>query len=406
MTENVDVAAVINKAFNERGFHICCKLGEGAYGEVVKAKCQKDDKFYAIKIVPLPVQGNTKYHKRELELLTKLELSGRNVIKYFASWIVPAGGIRQLCIQMELCSVRLGTFIYENDMGGPEIIKADGPPRFYQKVFPQILNGLDAIHSIGWVHRDLHPGNILIANPHPQHINDILVKIADFGLARYIQTEFEMSPQLSVVSTLEKVSPGVGHELFRAPELSNEKYDSKVDIYSSGVILYVLNYYIPNKNHVRNEILAFRQEQRGFERLHHQDERLFNLIAWLLQKEPNQRPTAAEAFAYMQRDNHTDENPTELPTKKFMVKKRGHDTYYRCSSNDTLSSIKKAIEEHPRIRIKADLQDLQQKNTIGNEEVLVGITSDQDVQEMFKSAEDQRKRVVIIVSKTDGGMEL
>ena len=403
MTENVDVAAVINKAFNERGFHICCKLGEGAYGEVVKAKCQKDDKFYAIKIVPLPVQGNTKYHKRELELLTKLELSERNVIKYFASWIVPAGGIQRLCIQMEFCSVSLGAFIYENDMGGPEIIKANGPPRFYQKVFPQILNGLDAIHSIGWVHRDLHLGNILIANPNPQHINDILVKIADFGLARYIQTEFEMSPQLSVVSTLEKVSPGVGHELFRAPELSNEKYDSKVDIYSSGVILYVLNYHIPNKNHVRNEILAFRQGQRELKLLHHQDERLFNLIKWLLQNEPNQRPTAAEALAYMQPEN---ENPTELPMKKFMVKKRGDDTYYRCSSNDTLSSLKKAIEEHPSIGIKANLQDLRQESTDGSKEVLSGITSDYDVREMFKSAEKKGNRVYIIASETDGGKEL
>ena len=224
-----------------------------------------------------------KYHTRELELLERRELSEGNVIKYFTNWIVPADGIQRLCIQMEFCSVSLGAFIYENDMGGPEIIKANGPPRFYQKVFPQILNGLDAIHSIGWVHRDLHLGNILIANPNPQHINDILVKIADFGLARYIQTEFEMSPQLSVVPTLEKVSPGVGHELFRAPELSNEKYDSKVDIYSSGVILYILNYHIPNKNHVRNEILAFRQGQRELELLHHQDERLFNLIEWLLQ---------------------------------------------------------------------------------------------------------------------------
>ena len=81
---------------------------------------------------------------------------------------------------MELCSVNLGEFIYENNMGGPEIIRADGSPRLYKKVFPQILNGLDAIHSIGWVHRNLHPGNILIANPNPQQIKDIVVKIANF----------------------------------------------------------------------------------------------------------------------------------------------------------------------------------------------------------------------------------
>ena len=159
MTEQLEVVAAITKALEQRGLiHISNgKLGEGAYGEVVKAKCHTDGKLYAIKILPLPDKESTKYHKRELELLTKLELTKRNVIKYFASWEVRSvNNVYHLCIQMELCSTDLGAFIYENDMGGPKIIKADGPPRFYQKVFPQILNGLDAIHSIGWVHRDLH----------------------------------------------------------------------------------------------------------------------------------------------------------------------------------------------------------------------------------------------------------
>jgi hypothetical protein len=50
------------------------------------------------------------------------------------------GDVQQLYIQMELCSVNLGIFIY--DMGGAEMIKSEGLPRFYQQVFPQILNGL------------------------------------------------------------------------------------------------------------------------------------------------------------------------------------------------------------------------------------------------------------------------
>ena len=89
-----------------------------------------------------------------------------------------------------------------------------------------------------------------------------------------------------------------------------------------------------------------------------------------------------------------------------MVKKRGDDTYYRCSSNDTLSSLKKAIEEHPSIGIKANLQDLRQESTDGSKEVLSGITSDRDVREMFKSGEKKGNRVYIIASETDGGKEL
>ena len=394
MTEHFDipVAIDIDDALKQCGFHFRKKLGSGAFGEVSQVK-RKDGKSYAIKIVKLLDKEIVKYNKRELDLLTKLELSEDNVIKYFQSWKVLVGGIQRLqFIQMELCLTNLEDFIYVNSMGGPEIIKADGPPRFYQKVFPQILNGLDAIHSNGWVHRDLHLRNILIANPNPQHINDILVKVADFGLARYIGKVSETFNR-----QLDKLSADVGHMQFRAPELSTAKYDFKVDLYSSGIILYLLNCYLPRER-VDDEISALRRTERTPENLHHQDDEQVNkLIHALLQKEPDKRPTASEALICM---------PLPTSTITFMVKKCGHGTYYRCSSNDTLSSLKQAIEEHPCIRIEANLQDLRQESTDGSKVVLSGITSDRDVREMRKSAEKKGNRVYIIASETDAGMEL
>ena len=394
MTEHFDIPVDIDidHALKQRGFHFCKELGSGGFGKVFQVKYQADGKLYAIKIVPLYDKEMIKYNKRELDLLTRLELSEDNVIKYFQSWEVLVDGIQRLqFIQMELCLTNLEDFIYVNSMGGPEIIKADGPPRFYQKVFPQILNGLDAIHSNGWVHRDLHLGNILIANPNPQHINDILVKIADFGLARYIGKISK-----TFYRQLDKLSADVGHVRFRAPELSTAKYDFKVDLYSSGIILYLLNCYLPRER-VDDEILALRQGQRGAKNLHHQDQQVIKLIQHLLEEEPDKRPTASEALICM---------PLPTSTITFMVKKYGGDTYYRCSSNDTLSSLKQAIEEHPRIGIEANLQDLRQESTDGSKEVLSGITSDRDVREMRKSAEKKGNRVYIIAYETDAGMEL
>ena len=58
--------------------------------------------------------------------------------------------------------------------------------QFYQKIFPQILRGLEYLHKIHWVHRDIYPPNILLAFPEydlqPIHLR--MVKISDFGLAR------------------------------------------------------------------------------------------------------------------------------------------------------------------------------------------------------------------------------
>ncbi|XP_028398352.1 eIF-2-alpha kinase GCN2-like [Dendronephthya gigantea] len=367
-------------------------LGRGAFGEVWKAQSEEDGKFYAIKIMPLSTEGGTKYHKRELELLTKLELSERNVIKYFKSWIMNVGSGRQMCIQMELCSVNLGDFIYFNNMGGAEIIKSEAPT-LYQHVFPQILNGLDAIHSIYWVHRDIHIGNILIANHNPQGISDINVKIADFGLARYIETDFKMSANsLTVVPTFGKLSAGVGNELFRAPEQSSEEYDFKVDIYSSGIVFYLLKRYIPNRSQVDEEIKALRRNERHIEHLYHKGDQIFNnLITQLLHENPEERPTASKALACLRRG--------QAAVKKFLVKKYGEETWHRCSSDgDTLSSIKATIQNNPNIGIKADAQVLQQEMTIQNKERLVAITSDEVAREMFLSAETKGEKVMIIES--------
>ncbi len=394
----------IEDALLQRGFRVRGnKLGEGGFGKVVMAKSEHDGKLYAIKlIVPLVHGQSGKYHKRELELLTRLEMSKRNVIKYFGSWILESG---HLCIQMELCSVNLLTFIYENEMGGVEIIKARGSPRFYQQIFVQILNGLVAIHSIGWVHRDIHPGNILIANPNPQRIRDIRVKIADFGLARYIQMGFKKSPNLTtVVPALEKLSPGIGHNLFRAPELSTENYDFKVDIYSSGIVMYLLNRYLPNSDQLKGEILALREGKRKLEHLCHKDDQGFvKLLRRLLHKEPTSRPTAVEALAYIRSKNLTGKNRIELAEKKFKATKRGHGKWYRFSLNDaTLSGIKDAIQRRGCFGIEANDLVLEQKMFIEKEKSLVAITTDQDVREMFGSAEEQGKKVSIVVSEREG----
>jgi serine/threonine protein kinase len=390
------------RALNQHGFHICNSLlGEGTFGVVVKVRCRCDGKLYAIKIVP-PFKGaSIKYHERELQLLTKLELSDRNIIKYFKSWILQHDSKRLLCIQMELCSVNLATFIYENDMGGAEIIKASDSPRFYEQVFLQILNGLVAIHSNGWVHRDIHLGNILIAKPTPQCMSDIYIKIADFGLARFIGVEFGMSTGVTDIPTLEKLSPDLGDELFKAPELSTENYDYKVDLYSVGIVLYVLNRFLPSRHQMREDILALREGKRTPRHLYHQDDqRVVTLIGRLMQKDPNRRPTAAEALAYTLGGNHQDEDGNECATKTFLVKRCGDDILYRCTSIDaTLSSIKFAIQAHCYIGIEANAQILQQEKIVGNNESLVRITCDEDVRKMFESAEERREKVIVVVSE-------
>jgi tRNA A-37 threonylcarbamoyl transferase component Bud32 len=84
----------------------------------------------------------------------------------------------------------------------------------------QILEGVDYMHKHGVVHRDLKPENLLCASAN-------LIKIADFGLSKDVETG--------------NLQTSCGTPSYVAPEvLLGGQYDSEVDIWSVGVISYVL----------------------------------------------------------------------------------------------------------------------------------------------------------------------
>lgn len=82
------------------------------------------------------------------------------------------------------------------------------------------------MHKRNIVHRDIKPENILMQSLDPKNLN---IKITDFGFANfYDPSEGGMSDQL-------------GSPLYMAPEIvKNIKYDMKVDIWSLGIITYIL----------------------------------------------------------------------------------------------------------------------------------------------------------------------
>ena len=77
----------------------------------------------------------------------------------------------------------------------------------------------------GKCHRDLKPSNILISYINDEK-TDFIIKLGDFGLITDLdQTEY---------------ASNVGSKLFKAPEVEIDKYSNKCDLYSIGIILYLL----------------------------------------------------------------------------------------------------------------------------------------------------------------------
>ena len=91
-------------------------------------------------------------------------------------------------------------------------------------IMEPVLSALSAAHRAGLVHRDVKPENILLSD-------DGVVKVADFGLARAVETD--------ITST--RTGLMMGTVAYCAPEqIANGTADPRSDVYSAGVVLFEL----------------------------------------------------------------------------------------------------------------------------------------------------------------------
>ena len=86
-----------------------------------------------------------------------------------------------------------------------------------------IVNVIEACHTLGVMHRDLKPENFLLLNKR----DDSPLKATDFGLSTFF-TPGEVYKEV------------VGSAFYVAPEVLRRKYGPESDIWSAGVIVYIL----------------------------------------------------------------------------------------------------------------------------------------------------------------------
>jgi len=147
----------------------------------------------------------------------------------------------------------------------------------------QILSAVNYCHQAKIVHRDLKPENILYESKR----DDSLLKVIDFGTSRYYEPATKMNQKF-------------GTPYYIAPEVLRRKYTEKCDVWSCGVILYILLCGYPPFNGENDKIIMDRVAAGKYDFNHAEwsdiSDEAKKLIRRMMEYDPNQRCSAEQAL--------------------------------------------------------------------------------------------------------------
>lgn len=191
-------------------YEIIKELGKGGFSIVYLAKEKATGRLVAIKVIEKDDE-NTTALKTELSIQREFESPYIvNILSYFEDE-------SHFLLVIEYVN---GGELFDAIVNNGAYSEFDAA-----KMVQQILIGLKVLHDNNVIHRDLKPENLLISVD--DATGETTVKISDFGLAGIFSDE--------------KISQYCGTEGYAAPEIMNNvPYDSSVDIWSLGVIVYIL----------------------------------------------------------------------------------------------------------------------------------------------------------------------
>lgn len=206
--------------FDENGdqFKVVSHAGSGGFGEVYKIEGVESGDVFALKTMNTSGFDTKQYESLVNEAQMAMGIDHENVLKYhYFHDGETYPGLPPYIIMDFASNGSLLDFIKqrssENNFLSPEEIKG---------LTLQILKGAKAVND-KILHRDLHPGNILLDGE--------TLKVTDFGLSKVVDNV-----------TRSKTFKGITHLLYKAPESwKGERNEIQLDMYAVGISLYQLS---------------------------------------------------------------------------------------------------------------------------------------------------------------------
>jgi len=197
-------------------------IGEGGMGLVYLAEQQEPlRRRVALKIVKLGMDTKQVIARFEAERQALALLDHPNIAHVFDAGTTKAG--RPYFVMEYVEGMSITKYCDEQKLNIEERLE----------LFKQVCEGVQHAHQKGIIHRDIKPSNILVSN----HSDKAVPKIIDFGIAKAITQPLTegtfFTHQGQLLGTPEYMSP-------EQVDLATQDIDTRSDIYSLGVLLYVL----------------------------------------------------------------------------------------------------------------------------------------------------------------------
>ena len=273
---SIDINVLITSGHNPDDTYYKEKvLGRGSYGVVYLVKHKQLHRYFAMKVISKRHKSKAEEEAlmNEINILKKLDHP--NILKINDFYSLK----NEYCIVTEYCQE--GELFNEIKAYAPFSEPIAG---YYMK---QILTAVCYCHGMNVIHRDLKPENILIVKRAKNGCHPI--KIIDFGTA----TVFSKGKNENLL---------IGSSYYIAPEVLSRNYTEKCDLWSCGVIMYILLTGRPPFAGNNDEEIIAKIKRGKYDLTKYPwgiiSDDAKNLIKSLLDQNPTRRLSAAEALKH------------------------------------------------------------------------------------------------------------